>query len=539
MVSLLRTRRQERTVLRIGVDVGGTNTDAVILKDNELLAAHKAPTTSDIQTGVIAAIRAVLEQAGIGADRVDGVMIGTTQFTNAFVEGARLQPVGVMRLSLPAATGIPPLYAWPPALFSKVHGESVMLAGGYEFDGREISPLDEAGVRAAARDFRVRGLTCIAISSPFSPVNSAMERRAAAIVAEEHPGATINISSAFSRMGLIERENAAVMNASLAQLATKVVSSFQGALRDLGISAPFFISQNDGTLMDAEAVRHNPVLTFASGPTNSMRGAAYLTGLSDAIVVDIGGTTSDIGVLVGSFPRESSIAVDIGGVRTNFRTPDILSLGLGGGSLVRHQPSVTVGPDSVGYRIHSEAMVFGGTQLTATDIAVAAGYAAVGERSRVSGIDTSLIARAVDEIHTMIEVGIDRMKTSGSEVPLILVGGGSILIHRPLKGVGELHIPEHAGVANAVGAAIAQVSGEVDTIISYADCPREQALASVQRQATERAVAAGADPGSLKLVELEDIPLSYLPGSRARIRAKVVGDLRLANHHRVGTPART
>ena len=103
-----------------------------------------------------------------------------------------------------------------------------------------------------------------------------------------------------------------------------------------------------------------PILTIACGPTNSIRGASYLAGLKDAVVLDVGGTTSDIGVLVDGFPRESSLAVDVGGVRTNFRMPDIVSIGVGGGSLVREQPdgSVTVGPDSVGYRITQEALVF-------------------------------------------------------------------------------------------------------------------------------------------------------------------------------------
>jgi N-methylhydantoinase A/oxoprolinase/acetone carboxylase beta subunit len=142
-------------------------------------------------------------------------------------------------------------------------------------------------------------------------------------------------------MGLLERENATVMNASLAHLSAQVVTSLRTALRELQIAAPFYISQNDGTLMNAEIVEKYPVLTFASGPTNSMRGAAYLSGLQNALVADIGGTTTDIGVLTKGFPRESTNAVDIGGVRTNFRMPDVLSVGLGGGSLVRRCGDVT------------------------------------------------------------------------------------------------------------------------------------------------------------------------------------------------------
>ncbi|MEZ4571318.1 MAG: hydantoinase/oxoprolinase family protein [Thermomicrobiales bacterium] len=93
-----------------------------------------------------------------------------------------------------------------------------------------------------------------------------------------------------------------------------------------------FFSQNDGTLMALEYATRYPILTVASGPANSIRGAAFLSRLEDAIVVDVGGTSTDIGILVKGFPRESSIAVDIGGVRTNFRMPDLISIALGGGT---------------------------------------------------------------------------------------------------------------------------------------------------------------------------------------------------------------
>ena len=146
-------------------------------------------------------------------------------------------------------------------------------------------------------------------------------------------------------------------------MARETISAFRQSIADLGITAPLFITQNDGTLMSADYAEQYPVLTFASGPTNSMRGAAFLSGLKDAMVVDIGGTTCDVGALTHGFPREASVAVDIGGVRTNFRMPDVYSFGLGGGSLVREDP-LRVGPQSVGYRITEEALVFGGDTLT-------------------------------------------------------------------------------------------------------------------------------------------------------------------------------
>ena len=148
---------------------------------------------------------------------------------------------------------------------------------------------------------------------------------------------------------------------------------FARSLADEGVTnADVYLSQNDGTLMTMEYARKYPILTIACGPTNSIRGASYLSRLQNAVVIDVGGTTTDLGVIQNGFPRESSVAVTIGGVRTNFRMPDVVSIGLGGGSIVRERPdgTVTVGPDSVGYQITEKALVFGGDVCTATDLSL-------------------------------------------------------------------------------------------------------------------------------------------------------------------------
>ena len=155
------------------------------------------------------------------------------------------------------------------------------------------------------------------------------------------------------------------MNACLRDLAKLVVDAFRAALDACGVKGRFYLTQNDGTLMDAAYAERFPVLTFASGPTNSIRGAAFLSGVAEAIVVDVGGTTTDVGALHKGFPRQATVAVEVGGVRTNFRMPDVFSFGLGGGSLVVDGPGgVTVGPTSVGYKLTKEALVFGGSTLT-------------------------------------------------------------------------------------------------------------------------------------------------------------------------------
>ena len=509
--------------MRIGIDVGGTNTDAVLMDGKTVVSSAKTPTTANVSEGIAAALRMVIEDSGIDTAGIDGVMIGTTHFTNAVVERKHLTPTACIRLGLPATVCLPPMVDWPLDLRDMVGGNSHLAHGGHEFDGREISAFEPDEVRGIAEQIRDAGLNAIAISSVFSPVNAAFEEQSADIVRSVIPDANITLSSEIGRIGLLERENAAIMNSCLRQLAGRTVDGFKAALGELQIDAPFYISQNDGTLMNADFAKEYPVLTFASGPTNSMRGATFLSGLRDAIVVDVGGTTTDIGVLQHGFPRVAALAVDIGGVRTNFRMPDTYSIGLGGGSLIECEP-LKVGPRSVGYELTSKALVFGGDILTATDIIVAGGVD-IGDSSAVSGLDSAFVAAAQGRIMEMITIAVDRMKTSATPVPVIVVGGGSILVTGEIEGASEIIKPDHFPVANAIGAAIAQVGGECDRIFSLAEMSRDDALDQAKSEASRRAVNAGADDSSVEIVDVEEVPLAYLPGNATRIMVKAVGDL--------------
>ena len=514
--------------MRIGIDVGGTNTDAVLMDGSEVLASHKTPTTPDVTTGITTALQTILAETSVSTESVTTVMIGTTHFTNAVVERRRLTSVAAVRLGLPATKALPPMVDWPEDLREAIGNLSYLAHGGHEFDGREISALDEQELRDIGADIRKRGIHSVAISSVFSPVKPDLEQQAADILRSEIPDVSITLSHEIGRIGLLERENAAIMNACLRDLAVQIVASFGKALSDLNIRAPFYLSQNDGTLMNSEFAEKYPVLTFASGPTNSMRGAAFLSGVKEAMVVDVGGTTSDVGMLIQGFPREASVVVDVGGVRTNFRMPDVYSFGLGGGTRIRQENGdLSIGPDSVGYELTSKALIFGGDTLTTTDIIVAEGQAEIGDPTLVSGLDRQLVANTMAKIQTMTEVAVDRMKTSAEPIPVIVVGGGSILITRPVSGASEMIKPPHFAVANAIGAAIAQVGGETDRIFSLDKMSREEALSEARDEATQKAVAAGADPATVQIMDVEEVPLAYLPSSATRIRVKAVGDLAL------------
>ena len=509
--------------MRIGIDVGGTNTDSVLMDGTRLIRKFKTPTTADITGGIQTALNALLTSSAEELT-VDAVMVGTTHFTNALLQRRDLAVTGILRLCLPATDMLPPMVDWPEELRTSIQGHTHLLEGGLEFDGREISPIHESQIRDIARRMANEGVEAVAISGVFSSVDPTQEQIAAKIVAQEAPHVRVSVSHEIGRVGLLERENATILNACLSRVSESAVGAFKLAIEDSGLSSSLFLSQNDGTLMDADYATKYPVLAISSGPTNSMRGASFLTGIHDAVVADIGGTSTDVGILKSGFPRESSIAVDIGGVRTNFRMPDVLSIPLGGGSLVRTSP-LTIGPDSVGRRLMDESLVFGGSVMTTTDVAVAAGMADIGQKPLVSKIRPADVDEALKVMHEMAEEAIDRLKFNSDDIPLVLVGGGHFLINDQITGASEVIRPENGEIANAIGAAIAQIGGQSESIFSLNEMSREEAISLATREATTRAVSAGADPGSISIVDIEEIPLTYLPSNAIRIRIKVVGSI--------------
>ena len=513
---------------RLGIDVGGTHTDAVILDEkNRLVAKTKARTTGDVTSGILQALRQILQQPGVDPRYISVAMLGTTHCTNAITERKHLSKVAAIRIGAPATLSIPPLYSWPEDLKEAVAPKTFVIHGGYEFDGREITKLDDKEISGVLRQIKGK-VDGVAITSVFSPVNPNHEKlvgdRVREALGDDIP---ITLSHEIGSLGILERENAAVLNSALMSTAQMAFTAFSDAAKKEGLRSRLFLGQNDGTLMALEYALRYPILTIASGPSNSLRGGAFLSGLQDAIVVDVGGTTTDVGVLVGGFPRESAVAVDIGGVRTNFRMPDLISIGLGGGSLVRGKGKgdVRVGPDSVGYRLEEEAIVFGGKTLTATDIAVAVGRARLGDSSRVASLDRTLVKNADRMILDMVERSIDGLKLSAAPVPVVLVGGGSILVPDKIEGASKIHRPDHFDVANAIGVAMAPVSAQIDRVFSFSNYSRQQALDEAKKLALEKTVLAGADQQNIQVVDLEEIAMAYLPGEALRIKVKAAGPL--------------
>ena len=186
-------------------------------------------------------------------------MIGTTHFTNAVVQRKDLAPTAAVRLGLPATASLVPMVDWPQDLREAIGGQHFLAHGGFEFDGREISAFDHAEIEAIGREIAARGIRSVAVSSVFSPVNTEMEKQAGEVLQQIlGEDAHLTLSSDIGRLGLLERENAAIMNACLRDLASTTVQAFRDALLGVGIDAPFFLTQNDGTLMSAETAERFP-----------------------------------------------------------------------------------------------------------------------------------------------------------------------------------------------------------------------------------------------------------------------------------------
>ena len=455
-------------------------------------------------------------------------------------DARRLRRVAILRVSKSYAKAPKPFAEWPADLARILYGHVGHVDGGIRIDGAEEAPINENQIVREAARIRELGLTAVVIVGVFSPLDETFrqEERIRDILLRELPRDTdVICSHNVANLGLMERENASILNAAILQYARRTIRSFRGAMRKLGLQCPLYITQNDGTVLSAAAAAELPIRTFMSGPTNSMRGAAFLAQgalkngdeARNVVVVDIGGTTADVGVLTSAgMPRQAAAYTKIAGVEVNYSMPHLHSIGLGGGSVVKEEGGkIFIGPMSVGSELQQKALVFGGEVLTATDIVVAANAANVGDAEKVARLDPELVRAAGERMQQMLESAVDVMKLSPEDVPVLLVGGGAILAPETLAGASKLVKPPFYDVANAVGAAISRVCGFVDVIQSTADKSVAEAVEYAKSLAIEKAKSAGAVESSIQIAEVEHMPVSYVD-NRLRTVVRAVGDLDVA-----------
>ena len=545
----------------------GTNTDAVLvsLDPISVIASHKAPTTPDVTTGITNAVRTVISASNVSLSSIGCVIVGTTHFVNAVVQRApSLRRVAVIRLCGGSdegfGRGIPPFIDFPNDLRACIESPQIYFChGGYQISGTEISPLDQEEIKRIAADLVKNKISNVVISGMYAPLNSEQEMKAKRILVQamsessESIRPRVTLSHDVSGLGFLARENAAILNATLRPLAERTIHGFQKAMEDIfqGAKYTLYLTQNDGSVLGAAEAVQLPIRTFNSGPTNSIRGGELLwRAASEAsgqdqgerteplVVIDIGGTTSDSGLLLpNGLPRMSSVMSLVGGVRTNFALPAVESIGLGGGSIIRslENGDVSVGPDSVALELLEKAKLFGGDVLTSTDIVAAAGihsstennpFEGMGKSENLADVTPELIKNAQSAMRRKIEEIVDRTKIQKGDVDVLIVGGGAPIVRtdEPLKGVRMVRTIKGGEVANAVGAAISRVSGVIDTVVDTSNQTIKEAREDVIQLSIKKAIENGAKPDTIQIAEITMLPIQYVD-AKARMVIRAVGEL--------------
>lgn len=376
---------------RLGVDVGGTFTD-VLLVDSDSGATWRAKTAStpdDQSTGVLHGIDLVCAKADVDRSRIDSVLHGTTVATNAILEGkgAKVglvttlgfrQVLQIARSFVPG--GLAGWIIWPKPEPLAALENTVEVPGRMASDGTEVVALDEAATRAALASLRDNGIEALAISLINSFANDAHERRVAQLAVEELPGVAVSLSSqVLPEMREYERTVTTVANGYVQPHVAHYVHSLRDQLRGSGVAGNLAVLRSDGGLSAAEAAVDNPVTMLLSGPAGGVTGAVWVAeqcDVTDLMTFDMGGTSTDVALVQGLVPRIGR-ETQVGDLTVRASSVDVRTVGAGGGSIA-HVPELTkalrVGPQSAGAVPGPAAYGKGGTKATVTDANVVLGY---------------------------------------------------------------------------------------------------------------------------------------------------------------------
>jgi N-methylhydantoinase A/oxoprolinase/acetone carboxylase beta subunit len=329
----------------IGVDTGGTYTDAAVIEaqGHRVVASAKSITTKgDLSIGVTGAITAAVAKLphGLAPKDIALVSVSTTLATNAVVEGHG-SAVGVILIGFDQAmaerTGIAKAFPGMPI---------AMISGGHDHNGEEARPLDITALEGAIASMPV---DAFAIASAFAVRNPAHEQRARDVIAGATGKPATLSTELTSALDAPRRALTAVLNARLISRVSMLIAAVRRSMGELGIDCPLMIVKGDGTLALAERVALRPIETVLSGPAASLVGASWLCGREDFIMSDMGGTTTDLGVLVKGRPQVAEQGAEVGGWRTMVKAIDVKTIGLGGDSeiAIGLNGTIEVGPQRV------------------------------------------------------------------------------------------------------------------------------------------------------------------------------------------------
>lgn len=326
----------------LGIDTGGTFTDGVLLDQSsrKIIRTTKTLTTKhDLTIGIMKALKSLLTE---NPEEIQLVVISTTLATNAIAEN-KGRPVSLF------------LLGYDPDLIDQFNLNSRFatssyhyFAGGHDLYANEKAPLDEGALRDTAQKI-INEVDAVAISGYFSPFNASHEERAFKITADETGKPVVLGHQLSTKLDSIQRATTATLNASLLAILQDFIQAMKKSLMDLGIQAPLMVVRGDGALVSAEIAKDRPVETVHSGPAASARGGQFLAGEEKALVIDIGGTTTDIALIENGQVRIAEGGTTVGKYNTAVRAAHIHSIGLGGDSLIHFdiEDQLQIGPTRV------------------------------------------------------------------------------------------------------------------------------------------------------------------------------------------------
>ncbi|KAL8788693.1 MAG: hypothetical protein Q9195_007194 [Heterodermia aff. obscurata] len=553
----------------------GTNTDAVLLSigstakaEDSIVAWHKTATSPDITSGIGTAIQQLLKQAPVDPNDIICVTLGTTvrdiarynlsslidiakHFINAILEcdAEKLERVGVIRLASQGFTqDTPPFVNFGTELKNVISGGHVIVDGGLQVDGSEIGSISREQILQACEQFQRDNVRDIVVCGVYSPIANVVnqEKVCQEIIVENFELIQVHCSCDVGGLGILQRENAAILNASVHAYASVVFGDIENALRHGGLQGcPLFISSNDGSMIPRREAARLPIQTIGSGPANALSGVSYLksqtlfsdddNSLDDSakteklLVLDVGGTSTDAGVLMmNGSPRQASAYTAIAGVEVNCPLSDVSSIGLGGGSIVKRNAegiAIEIGPESIGNELTTKALCFGGNVLCLTDIAAAAGHA-----PNIGTVPLSLAPETISSAQALIiekfEELIASTKTQSKPLPVAIVGGGAVICPEELYD-GPIMDKTLTLVVSAVGAACSQLNAAVDMIFETSSAGSSEVdrfVSTVTERAKEKCVKNGALEKSVRLVERQVTQLAYVT-NKIRVYVKVAGNI--------------
>lgn len=527
----------------IGLDVGGTHADVVLLGDSGLVREIKVPTDQEnLFKTVLAGLEAIID--GIDPHQIRRIVLSTTLTTNAIAQ-KKLPPVGMIVSSGP---GVDPD-------FYRTNLHYYAVAGSIDHRGREVAPISENEIQKVADGFKTKGIRNVGIVGKFSVRNPQHEIQIHRILKDHFErlfmGHQVSGNLNFSR-----RVATTYLNAAVYPIHRSFFDAVNKSLFQKGLNVPLYILKADGGTMNLEASMEFPGQTILSGPAASVMGAVGFAPIdTDAMVMDIGGTTTDIAIIRNRIPLLHPIGVRLGGFRTLIRSLETRSIGIGGDSSVKvSDGELIIGPEREG-----PAMAFGGSNPTPTDALLVLGEMTGGDREAAFrgmtavaqdlGLSVEDAARRVFDhaCHRILSEArelIDRINNrpvytvqdlqQGDKVNpkvFLILGGPAPYFARRIEALSgcRVQLVPRWQVANAVGAALARTTCEVmvfaDTQLGIIRAPEENysemvdqdfsvhdAIDQAYRLLKVKALQMGAPDEDLEMEVLEDLQFNMVRG---------------------------